>query len=204
MHKFHYFSYGYPEQPSGPVYALYQPVLECFLLVVNDIDTAQRLKAYAPARYQVTVVRIDQAVNYTPNLIDNEVCEQWTLVNKNDVNLFENDSQGVVIASELTPATIGVPWDLIKEKQWLLALMFYIKFFDQITKDSYYKHVELAMNNLPLNDQLALGPKHIRESVLKEIYLGLDFNTIENNTAKYINSNRWVASDHKRFLKSYQ
>lgn len=204
MNKFKYFFYGYPKNPRAPVYALYQPVFDCFLLVIDDLEVAQRIRAYAPSRYQVTIVRLDQAVNYTANLIDNEVCEHWSLQNKSAVNLFENDNQGCVVANQLVPATPTIDWDIVKEKRWLMMLTFYIKFFDSVRSNAYYQSVERAMADLPVDPKLALGPRHIREEVFKEIYLGLDLESIENTITQHIMSNRWVANDYNRFLESYQ
>lgn len=204
MHKFHYFSYGYPEQPGGPVYALYQPVLECFLLVVTDLEIAEKIKAFSSARFQVSIVRIDCASNYKLNLIDNEICQNWKLKNFNDVNLFDNDCQPVVLANELVGATQTINWDTDKEKQWLLLLAFYIRFFEKLQSQTHYQFVENAMVDLAIPVWVASGPRAIRENVMKEIYLGLDFDTVVNNVSKQINSNYFISQAHKTFKDSYQ
>lgn len=204
MNKFHYFFYGYPVQSNNPVYALYQPVLECFLLVVTNLEIAEKIKAFSSARFQVSIVRIDRALNYKLNLIDNEICENWKLKNFNDVNLFDNDCQSVVPAKELVETTPVINWDTDKEKQWLLLLAFYIRFFEKLQSQTHYQFVENAMVDLSIPVNVASGPRAVRENVMKEIYLGLDFDTVVNNVNKQINSNYFISQAHKTFKDSYR
>ena len=88
MENFKYFKWGYPDSDSLPVYAIYQPLLNCFLAIVDAEYAAWQLKYLLTSRYTTAVIRIDQATNYSKNIIDNSVCQQWTLENTNDIQTF--------------------------------------------------------------------------------------------------------------------
>ena len=87
MQDFKYFTYGYSSDLRNPMYGLYQPVLNCFLIVFPDYDVVgQQLTAILSSRYLLQPIRLDVADNYTRNVIDNKVCENWTISNLYEIS----------------------------------------------------------------------------------------------------------------------
>lgn len=125
---------GYPKKLGHPHYALYQPLLNCFLLVTDNKDQAVTVKNLAITRYPLFVVDLSKAKNYQFNLIDNVCCQQWTASFDTHIDFTEINN-----VSSLTPINLvrsnslenfGI--DLEKEKQWLQYLWYWTRFIDHI------------------------------------------------------------------------
>ncbi len=133
--KFKYFTLGYPEHPALPVYAIYQPTLNRFINIVASIDIAQQLRRVLSSRYQCYIVCLNTADNYQPNLIDNDVCEHWTLPDPIKLIHFDQmDASTTYFADNLVPATDTPNWDIEKEKAWCLMCQYWLIFLQRFKR----------------------------------------------------------------------
>jgi len=131
MQDFKYFTYGHSPDLRNPTYGLYQPVLNCFLIVFPDYDSiGPQLAAILSSRYLLQPIRIDTADNYTHNIIDNEICERWTISNLDEIS--PNDiilGVKIILANQLIPVApldTGIP--IAREKQWAQFCLFWLRF----------------------------------------------------------------------------
>lgn len=125
-----YFHLGLPPHHSMPLYGLYSPVHECFLLVYYDLFTVHQLKTLWSSRYSLSIVLLNSAENYTPTIIDNSVCTNWNFSNNNNVKTFNSLAQEgwkIINANYLIPSSpkysIGIDQDLLQNiLKWLNTL----------------------------------------------------------------------------------
>jgi len=108
--------------------------------VAASLDVAHKLREILSSRYQCHVVCLNTADNYEPNLIDNDVCENWTLTDP--VKLITYDSlntSDLVLADHLQMITSPPDWDIEKEKAWCLMCQHWLIFLQK-----FKKHLALA------------------------------------------------------------
>jgi hypothetical protein len=211
MQDFKYFTYGYSPDLKNTIYGLYQPVLNCFLIVFPDYDVVgPQLAAILSSRYLLQPIRIDTADNYAHNVIDNEVCECWTISNLNDIPTRTIITKLTVVpADRLIPVT-KVP-ELIqikKEKQWAQFCLFWLRFIKS--------ECQLSVAGIWIDDQLGnldifdvfepLLPSDYRQFISKTIqllYLGRDIQNTEQAIVDIINTNDSLKIRLQRFLEGY-
>jgi hypothetical protein len=197
MQSFKYFTYGYPRDSQSAVYGLYQPVLNCFLLILPDyFDVGPQLTAILSSRYMLQPIRISCASNYTHNIIDNEVCQNWAISNLHQVparSLMINFK--MIDAEQLIPATVSIAWDIEKEKQWAQFCVYWLRYIKLVRKISYCGGwIDEQIGNNPLFnifDPLA-QPDVIEfaEQVTTLLYLGQDLATTEQAIMSLVNSHK--------------
>ena len=132
MQNFKYFTYGYSTDLRNSMYGLYQPVLNCFLIVFPDYNSVGlQLAAILSSRYLLQPVQIDTASNYTHNVIDNEICERWTISNLDEISPNEIMTRvSVLSADQLVPNTPDGSIQIEKEKQWAQFCLFWLRFIN--------------------------------------------------------------------------
>jgi hypothetical protein len=130
MQDFKYFTYGYGPDLRNSVYGLYQPVLNCFLIVFPDYHlVGPQLTAILSSRYVLQPVQLDTANNYVHNIIDNEICENWTISNLDEISPNEIMTRvNVLLADQLIPTTPAKSIQIEKEKQWAQFCLFWVRF----------------------------------------------------------------------------
>jgi hypothetical protein len=210
MQDFKYFTYGYSTDLRNPIYGLYQPVLDCFLIVFPDYDSVgPQLAAILSSRYLLQPICINTANNYSHNIIDNEVCENWTILNKNDVPTRSIITRLTVIsANQLIPASEVTVTQIKKEKQWAQFCLFWLRFI----KSEYY----LSAAGMWIDDQIGnldifnvfepLLPVNYKQFIAKTmqlLYLGQDIQKIEQAIIDIINTDDSLKYKFKRFSEGY-
>jgi len=211
MQDFKYFTYGYSSDLRLPLYGLYHPVLNCFLIVLPDYDiVGSQLAAILSSRYLLQPMYLTTASNYTHNIIDNEICEHWTISNFGEIpsrNIINKVT--VIPADDLIPVT--PPAKLIKiekEKQWAQFCLFWLRFINS--------ECHLSAAGLWIDDQIGnldifnmfepLLPFDYRQFITKTmqlLYLGRDVQTTEQAIINIINTNDSLAARLERFFEGY-
>lgn len=189
-----YFDYGYPTHPSLPVYGLYQPVLDCFIVVHPSLWVLNKLRSLLTPRYNTFTVCLNTADNFNPTIIDNTVCENWTFSNINQLNInvpskiFQHDEN--IYAEHLVQKITNE--DIFKEKQWALFCIHCIKL---LNKDKNYSGNNYTVLDNDLKDivdckELCYIPeenKEIQTKILQLLYLSTDFNSTEQQILELAN-----------------
>ena len=211
MQDFKNFTYGYSPDSRNPIYGLYQPVLNCFLIVFPDYDAVgPQLAAILSSRYLLQPVQIDTANNYTHNIIDNEVCENWTISNQNDIPTRSIMTRLTVIpANRLTPVvTVTESIQINKEKQWAQFCLFWLRFIESECRisatgmwiDDYLGNLDIFNVFEPL---LPSNYKQFITKTMQLLYLGQDLQKTEQAIIDIINTDDSLTFRLKRFLEGY-
>jgi hypothetical protein len=211
MQDFKYFTYGYSPDLRNPIHGLYQPVLNCFLIVFPDYaSVGLQLAAILSSRYVLQPVQLDTADNYVHNIIDNEICEHWTISNLNEISPNEIMSGvNVLLANQLLPTTTVTSIQIEKEKQWAQFCLFWLRF---IRSECQFGAAGLWIDNqigtLDMFDvfEPMLFPNY-QEFVTKTIsllYLGQDLEKTEQAILDLVNStDECLADRFNKFLEGY-
>lgn len=112
------FMLGYGLTPLDPMYGLWEPVLDRFLLVSADSDLLGQLSLLASRRYRTSVIRL-HSITGQPNVIDNSVCLNWTLRDSSDLSASDHNL-GIVSDRGLCAAKPS-DWPVEQEQQYLMA-----------------------------------------------------------------------------------
>ena len=118
-----WFFYGCADNVFTPAYALYEHVSDCFFLVDTDEKSMKELAVLFSSRYQLTICQINTADNYLPELIDNKVCVNWTLTNKQDVPIARFPRPHLVASAEslVEKSQQNLPWNYKNEQHYLMS-----------------------------------------------------------------------------------
>jgi hypothetical protein len=169
------FDYGYPTSPGNPHYALYQPVLKCFLLTVSTLEEAQEIKLLASSRYSLYIVDLSSAENYEHNLIDNSCCENWKLSNTSAIFVGHSDDFKKIIKAEILESSDLNNGDVIQEKIYLQTILYYCKYCFQV---EYYARKKVhdwidGILDLDIIDRDYIELKRFIKQIKRILYLGI-------------------------------
>ena len=190
MKNFKYFNYGITTDTGTPTYALYCPILDCFLYLLQDITLAKELRFLLSSKYfLVYIIRINCATNYHPHLIDNEICDQWSFTNKNDIDLSQvrysihSEPKAVELCSA-SPVPQDLPdfIDIKKEKQWIMMCAHWLHKLD-LLRTTHFAAIADDVNralNLKLVDNNNDRFKKIERQALQLMYTGTDLNEVDS------------------------
>ena len=194
MNQDNYFDWGIGPNNENQ-FGLWSPVLDRFLLIVYDKDFGITIKYLSSSRYNLYLFDLSSSANYTPNLIDNSCCQNWTIENKIDIKLSKPQDHNIMPA-KLIPAFSNPNWDVDSEHQWLQFMLHYLKYIRVLqNKNPWYKYskflnsINLAGTELHEAETFYNSITSVENYILKSLYLG---NNIED-TSESINA----------FLKNY-
>jgi len=212
MQDFKYFTYGYSPDLRNSIYGLYQPVLNCFLIVFPDYDSVgPQLATILSSRYVLQPVQLDTADNYIHNIIDNEICELWTISNLDEILPNEiMTSVNVLLADQLIPTTPNRSIQIEKEKQWAQFCLFWLRFIrSECQSGATGLWIDNQIGNLDIFNvfEPVLFPNY-REFVTKTmslLYLGQDLEKTEQAIFDLVNStDDFLPYRFNKFLKDYK
>jgi hypothetical protein len=171
---FKYFHWGiYPE--DTPVYGLYEPVLDKFLLVLNSLEHAEMLKYLNYSRYGLYICRLDQASNFQEILIDNECCENWSFTNKTTdlyVDQVLHDLDPITV-KEFCQSSDEKVWNIIEEKRWLMFCQHVLELLDMPDEQYYNKLFKSLGSFLNVEEfQNIQSISTVRSEILSALFLG--------------------------------
>ena len=111
---------GRPVRDGDPHYGLLQNTMGCFLGTTENLWAAHHTSNLLSSRYRTVVIDLTTAQNYYPGIIDNTVCENWTIAWWHPVNLKISSHDQAEWIDELTPADAANSTDQMiqKEKKW--------------------------------------------------------------------------------------
>lgn len=68
-----------PGGPTDPLYGLYLPVTDLFLITYFKKNVMQNLRSLLSSKCATCIIELSSAPGYHPKLIDNTVCHNWTI-----------------------------------------------------------------------------------------------------------------------------
>jgi hypothetical protein len=134
---------GFPWKVGYPHYGLYQPLLNCFLLITNDIQESVKIKNLAVSRYPLFIFQIDVADNYSFNLVDNNCCENWTVIPQQAFNFGLTHYSRPIRSKTLieTDHSNLDDIDVNEEKLWLQYVWHWVRFIKWLYEEQVW-HVQ--------------------------------------------------------------
>jgi len=183
---------GYPKKAGYQHLALYQPTLDAFVLVLDDLAQAACVSNLLTSRYYTVIVCLDSAENYLPNLIDNTCCEQWTCKGQ-PINTITNAPWHIeaLPIKRLEPAP-PTDWCTITEKKWAQLVWFWVRELDKIKHQCvpFYHQQKFAMEifDVPeLDFKTALDKYHrLRIAVYRTLFSGSDITETNQHIAEIL------------------
>jgi len=124
--------FGYPSRPGYPQYAIYQPILDRFLLTSGNLDKIFLVSDLLANRYHTLVVELNSAKNYHPNLIDNSCCENWTC--QGVLDLIKPSSFRHPLDISYIASSSIVDYPIQEEKSWAEFLYRWVYRIDDISR----------------------------------------------------------------------
>jgi hypothetical protein len=174
---------------------LYQPMLNRFLLTVNDVQHARDIALIASGRYPLFLVNLVTADNYLENLIDNLCCENWKLPDQQiaptGISTYANF---IVLAQDLLPVRVQTDLDLSEEKDYLQLCWYYLKVLDRLREYNISGwRIKQFMSDIfdfkeNQHDDVSSHLRNLKKQIVAELYLCRDIKSslasIENIIAK--------------------
>jgi len=196
---FKYYRHGINyDNLSLPVYGLYEPVADRFLIVLLNETIAKQLKYILSSRYHLHVCRMDVAHNYVEACVNNANCDKWTLTNKDDINFSNPIVTTNVLVKELCFEDALPRYNILNEKLWCLFCTHWLYTLNNETDwpdDTwYYSKIDNFLNSF-LNIEQVYYPTQeyqkklllVKNDILKVLYMERDFKTAEQAIETIIN-----------------
>jgi hypothetical protein len=171
-----YFFYGAAIDNPGQYcqYGLYNPVLDCFVLVHSDLSMLRLLLKLFSSRYYLILCRLDLAQNFDKNLLDNSVCINWTVENS-DQFLFtkiQNFTSKEIEVAFLKEKTQKVSADdlLIQDRKYLFAAASWLNLLEHQKYRTQLWPVPYSDVEEIFPDQCVLSDRHPYKKFCEKIY----------------------------------
>lgn len=174
--------------------ALYQPVTDRFYLTLDDVWLAQEIKKIMSGRFDLWICRIDQCQNYSPNLIDNECCFDWSLANKTDVVASRPWPMRVIEVSELVsaePMSITDRTHVIQQQDHMHLIRFWAGYIKAMKSWLSWYDLEDFMSKVITSvpeGSLIQYLQDLEKFILSQCYHGLDVETVDAAILNRVNS----------------
>jgi hypothetical protein len=196
---------GYPTKLGYPHYGLYQPLLGHFLLITNSLDESIKIKNLAISRYSLFIFQLDDASNYSFNLIDNDCCENWSVIPHQRFDFAVTYYSDPIKAQQLIAAsTNNININIAEEKQWLQYIWYWIRFVDWIAEAQSWYHQKKFMIDLGLYQfpdyqlQLQQLQQH-QQFFYKTLLLEQNISTANNKIIEYLQNNQSLADLYQQW-----
>ena len=178
--SFKYFQWGIATD-NVPIYGLYEPVLDKFLIVLDSLEHAELLKYLLSSRYHIFICRLDLASNFKSIGVDNSCCHYWSFVDKDRtlqlaLNLSNTDP---VIVKELCASSSTKIWDIDKERQWIMFCRYVLQHVIDYQNSRFEKASSIVNQILKFDEFDNLTSYDTRQKIFSVLYFGNDIDDAE-------------------------
>jgi hypothetical protein len=173
------FDYGYANSNFG----LWCPLFDCFLLVGHDQNLLSEVQLLISSKILTIIIELELG-HLNKNIIDNEICSNWTIENTELVNFtltFKDNSMSP--KSKIIPKQLDDPEEVNRMQIWITFVIYWIKYLKNIEKQNYVKtfvnFVFFSNNNtnrlkqkiykiLLINDNIELSQEEIKKILCQQ------------------------------------
>jgi len=179
IQNFEYFVWGNTTEHRS-LYGLYNAVVDCFILVTPSLGSANKLKTILSSRYELILIELSSADNFTPNLIDNTVCTNWSFEGKNQIkigmlcNYFDDE---VTQADILCVSSRPLQWQLESEQEYALMCQHWINFIKQQKQYTDTEKFDKFLSLPGLEDDLL----KVTSEIYRTMYLGQNLQQVDQH-----------------------
>lgn len=173
------FDYGYANSNFG----LWCPLFDCFLLVGHDQNLLREVQLLISSKILTIIIELELE-HLNKNIIDNEICSNWTIENTELVNFtltFKNNSMSP--KSKIIPKQLDDPEEVNCMQIWITFVIYWINYLKNIEKQNYVKtfvNFVFFLNNdtnvlkqkiykiLLINDNIELSQEEIKKILCQQ------------------------------------
>lgn len=201
---FKYYVNGQPTKQGDPVYGLYSPISDCFYFVYHNYRILQEVRVLLSSKFDLHIVRLDTAENWTPNLVDNECCENWTWANKQDLSWASDDYAVPMMkftdfyalhtADNLVPAPGATP-QIEEYAQWIMLCVHYFIAINKLVRNRTYEFDLRLRDLIPHSDSLShnTNQKYLLDQQIRSLlYNSVDLNTVDQEIIKLLPESQFL------------
>lgn len=174
-------SLGLPLTARHPHYGLFQPVLDRFVLTLADYQQAWQICRLTSSKFPLYVCELSSAENYTPTLIDNTCCENWTMGSTSVIT-----AGYPVQIDRLEPSTV-MPSDIGEIKQQVFRAYYWTSFIGYL-RDHIFPHHDAVMFVREMFDETADDQYQKLASIIQDIHRRIYFDTNSESIQQLIDS----------------
>jgi hypothetical protein len=146
------FDYGYPK-PS-PKLGLWCPLFDCFLMVGHDYNILSDVQLLTSSKIITILIQLNLPATES-NIIDNEVCSSWTLLDSESINFtFVFKKINDVPTSEIQPKLVVDLEEVNKLQVWFIFVNNWVTHLSHRSNSNRaIKFIDFVMGN-PTPDQV--------------------------------------------------
>lgn len=187
------YDFGYPSKAFPFHLGLYQPILNRFLLVINNIEVAQEIVYIASSRYALYICDLTTAKNYSQNLVDNSCCQNWSTNNHKLIPISDIYQHRTPILTSDLLVEVGpsLEFDIDTEQQWLSFLTGHLKTLqDARAGYKWFGAQEFLCDIMDIKFNCMFdNTNEAMRQIRKELYLSRDINVSKSVIQQIIKNN---------------
>ena len=200
---------GFPKKKGHPHYGLYQPLIDCFLLITDDKNQSLKIKNLCSSKFILYVCQLDLAENYDYNMIDNSCCEKWTMTTDTSLD-FTSVSRTEIITPTLLmqSSKTNVDIDFKTEKEWLQYVWYWTRIIERFPYDAipWYDQKKLVLELTDLKfpeSEISLNKIHVFLTTIKKfLFFSKNIEQCHTQIIDYLNKNPNMACFLSNFKSS--
>lgn len=110
---------GYGPNIDDSLSALWEPITNRFILISHRTDVLLDLSKWTPRKFMTVVINLDRSVS-SNNLLDNDVCLNWTIADSSHIQLSDH-TWNPVPSGQILEVGPYQEWNLGQEQTFFMA-----------------------------------------------------------------------------------
>ncbi len=156
---------------------LYSPIIDRFVVLHSDEKILRKVALLWSSRLDLIFVRLDSAENFTPTLIDNLVCLDWTLKTTVPfkISRFPTTRDDTIWAQTLVPVSVPLDPDdiLLKNLEYIWASINWLNAYqDLMFENGINRKIDFDTRELM---DFPFSIKNLEKNICQIIYSEFDF-----------------------------
>jgi hypothetical protein len=171
------FDYGYPN--PNPKFGLWCPLFDCFLMVGHDYNILSEVQLLTSSKLITNIVELILPESNV-NIIDNEVCSSWTILDSELINftlVFKKTTS--IPKFSIIHKDLDNSEEVNKIQAWFIFVSHWVtQLHNMSVKTRTVTFINSVMN---------IGPAdQIKQKIYKILLLGEDIDTVNNQINQVI------------------
>ena len=186
-----YFDYGLPPDNESNVYGLYSYSLDRIIAIHHNTDLMKQVMVLLSPKIRLQIINLSSAKNFSPNIIDNSVCYNWSVEYTDFVGVLSVYNKIIFADSlyEIENSAEGLQ-NLQDLAKWTQLTFFYCDIFNNIKK---YQFQDKSFNEAFMTDMLDIPKiqsrfREVEKTIYKTIYFENDYQTANEKILAMVNS----------------
>jgi hypothetical protein len=150
-----------------------------------NVQHARDIALIISGRYPVFLVDLTSAENYSPNLIDNLCCVDWSIPPEQVIPIRIYEYSRVVVEAKKLVYCQNQNLELAKEQQYLQMVWYCVRLFDKLVDQQTIFHTIFGYDIkhfmsfvFDQQDQDYINLQNIKKQIFRELFLGRDLESV--------------------------